>query len=104
MKAAVLKEFGSPSTVENVPEPRLGTGEVVVDVEAAGVLPCTAEVFGGERRYLLTLPVAPGAGRWAGYARWGPTRRVSVSATGSSATRRFARGTTHCPRTSRFRA
>ncbi|MFG2226656.1 hypothetical protein [Streptomyces sp. NPDC048644] len=49
MKAAVLKQFGSPLAVETVPDPVLGTGEVVVDVAAAGVLPYAAEVFRGER-------------------------------------------------------
>ncbi|MEU9429259.1 zinc-binding alcohol dehydrogenase family protein [Streptomyces sp. NPDC048342] len=62
MKAAVLEQFGSPLTVETVPDPVLGTGEVVVDVVAAGVLPYAAEVFRGERQYLLTLPVTPGSG------------------------------------------
>ncbi|MBI1211957.1 MAG: alcohol dehydrogenase catalytic domain-containing protein [Alphaproteobacteria bacterium] len=62
MKAAVLKAFGSPLSVETVPDPVLGTGEVIVDVVAAGVLPYAAEVFSGERQYLLTLPIVPGAG------------------------------------------
>ncbi|PRY45246.1 alcohol dehydrogenase catalytic domain-containing protein [Umezawaea tangerina] len=62
MKAAVLENFGSPLSVREVPDPVLGTGEVVVDVVATGVLPYAAEVFSGERRYLLTLPVVPGAG------------------------------------------
>src|SRR5882724_9199186 len=46
MKAAVLKAFGSPLTIETVPDPVLGTGEV----------------FSGERKYLLDLPAIPGAG------------------------------------------
>jgi len=62
MKAALLKAFGSPLTVETVPDPILGTGEVIVDVVAAPVLPYAREVFSGERQYLLTLPVAPGVG------------------------------------------
>jgi alcohol dehydrogenase len=62
VRAAVLKAFGSPLAVETLPDPVLGTGEVVVDVVAAGVLPYAGEVFSGERRYLLTLPVAPGCG------------------------------------------
>ncbi|MFB9474153.1 zinc-binding dehydrogenase [Nonomuraea salmonea] len=62
MKAAVLKEFGSPLAVEQVADPVLGTGEVVVDVVAAPVLPYATEVFSGERQYALTLPVTPGAG------------------------------------------
>lgn len=62
MKAALLKAFGSPLSIENAPDPVLGTGEVIVDVVAAGVLPYAREVFSGERRYLLTLPVIPGVG------------------------------------------
>ncbi|MEV7039693.1 zinc-binding alcohol dehydrogenase family protein [Amycolatopsis sp. NPDC051061] len=62
MKAAVLEEFGKPLSVREVPAPTLGTGEVLVDVVAAAVLPYAAEVFRGERNYQLTLPVVPGAG------------------------------------------
>ncbi len=62
MKAAILKAFGSPLAVETLPDPILGTGEVIVDVVAAGVLPYANEVFSGERKYMLTLPVAPGVG------------------------------------------
>ena len=62
MKAAVLHAFGTLLSVEEVPDPVLGTGEVIVDVAAAGVLPYAAEVFSGVRQYLLKLPVIPGAG------------------------------------------
>lgn len=62
MKAAILKAFGSPLAVETLPDPILGTGEVIVDVGAAGVLPYANEVFSGERKYMLILPVVPGAG------------------------------------------
>jgi len=62
MKAAVLQAFGSPLTIETMPDPVLGTGEVIVDVVAAPVLPYANEVFSGERRYLLNLPVIPGTG------------------------------------------
>jgi alcohol dehydrogenase len=62
MKAAILKEFGSPLALESLPDRALGTGEVVVDVAAAGVLPYANEVFSGARKYLLDLPLAPGAG------------------------------------------
>ena len=33
MKAAVLKAFGSPLAIETIPDPMLGTGEVIVDVD-----------------------------------------------------------------------
>jgi alcohol dehydrogenase len=62
MRAAVLKSFGSPLVVEEVPDPVLGTGEVIVDVAAARVLAYAGDVFSGKRRYLLTPPVIPGAG------------------------------------------
>jgi alcohol dehydrogenase len=62
MKAAVLMAFGTPLAVTTVPDPVLRTGEVVVDVAAAGVLPYAAEVFSGARRYLLEAPVVPGVG------------------------------------------
>ncbi|ATY12543.1 alcohol dehydrogenase [Amycolatopsis sp. AA4] len=62
MKAAVLKEFGRPLSVEEVAEPVPGTGEVVVDVVAAPVLHYTAEVVSGARRYSLDLPAILGTG------------------------------------------
>ncbi len=62
MRAAVLKAFGAPLNVEEVANPVLGTGEVIVDVVAAPILPYAAEVFSGARRYLLHLPVVPGCG------------------------------------------
>jgi alcohol dehydrogenase len=62
MKAAVLKALGSPLAVETVPDPVLGTGEVIVEVVATKVLAYAGEVLSGKRRYLLEPPVIPGAG------------------------------------------
>ncbi|MBB2158400.1 zinc-binding alcohol dehydrogenase family protein [Gluconacetobacter diazotrophicus] len=62
MKAAILRAFGTPLQVGEVDDPRLGTGEVIVDVVAAPVLSYTAEVFSGKRRYALELPTIPGCG------------------------------------------
>ena len=62
MNAALLKAFGSPLEIETVPDPVLGTGEIIVDVVAAPVLSYADEVFSGERKYLLKLPVVPGCG------------------------------------------
>lgn len=62
MKAAILKTFGSSLVVETLPDPILGTGEVVVDVVVDGVLPYANEVFSGKRKYLLSLPMASAAG------------------------------------------
>jgi alcohol dehydrogenase len=62
MKAAVLRTLGMPLGVETVPDPVLGTGEVIVDVVAARVLAYAGEVFSGQRQYLLELPIVPGPG------------------------------------------
>ena len=62
MKAASLEAFGRPLTIGTVPAPVLGTGEVVVDVVAAGVLPYTNEIVSNQRRYMLRLPIILGAG------------------------------------------
>src|SRR5229473_3995219 len=62
MKAAILRAFGSPLAIETMPDPTLGTGEVIVDVVATRVLSYANEVFSGERQYLLDLPVVPGPG------------------------------------------
>src|SRR3954447_7881649 len=62
MKAAVLNAFGSPLAIETIPEPQIGTGEVIVDVSASRVLAYANEVLSGERKYLLELPIVPGPG------------------------------------------
>lgn len=62
MLAAVLKEFGSPLEICDMPDPVAGAGEIVVDVVAASVLAYAAEVFSGERTYNLRTPVIPGCG------------------------------------------
>ena len=62
MKAAVLRAFGSPLSIEDVPEPVLGTGEVIVDVVATGVLPYADEVISNARRYMIEPPIVLGTG------------------------------------------
>nr|CAA9324364.1 MAG: hypothetical protein AVDCRST_MAG46-1039 [uncultured Nocardioidaceae bacterium] len=62
MRAAVLHAFGTPLSVEELAEPELRSGEVVVDVLAAPVVSYADEVFSGRRRFLLELPVIPGPG------------------------------------------
>jgi alcohol dehydrogenase len=62
VKAAVLKTLGQPLVVETVPDPVLGTGEVIVDVVAAAMLAYARDVFSGKRQYLLELPIVPGSG------------------------------------------
>ena len=72
MKAAILSGFGRQLSVENVPEPMIGTGEVLVDVVAAPVLSYADEVFSGARRYLLPTPVVPGCGAIGRVSAVGP--------------------------------
>jgi alcohol dehydrogenase len=62
MKAAVLKAFGTPLAIENVPDPVLGTGEVIVDVVSTKVLAYAGDVLSGERKYLLDPPAIFGPG------------------------------------------
>ena len=72
MKAAILKAFGSPLVVEDVPPPTLGTGEVIVDIVAAGVLAYAGEVYSGKREYLMELPIIPGTGGIGRVRAFGP--------------------------------
>jgi alcohol dehydrogenase len=62
MKAAVLSAFGAPLSVQTLPDPVLGSGEIIVDVVAAGIAGYTAGVFSGARNYMLELPIVPGPG------------------------------------------
>ncbi|WP_321925016.1 zinc-binding dehydrogenase [Paraburkholderia guartelaensis] len=62
MKAAILKTLNTPLAIEQIPDPSAGTGEVIVDVVAAPVLSYAQEVFSGERRYPIELPIVPGCG------------------------------------------
>ncbi|MBA2678535.1 MAG: zinc-binding dehydrogenase, partial [Ktedonobacteraceae bacterium] len=72
MKAAILKVKGQPLTIEDIPEPSPGAGEVVVRVLAAPVLAYTHEVFSGGREYPLLLPLAPGCGAIGVVEKVGP--------------------------------
>jgi alcohol dehydrogenase len=92
MKAAVLNAFGSPLAIETLAEPRLGTGEVIVDVVASRVLAYANEVLSGERKYLPELPVVPGPGAIG-----------RVSATGPDATRLRRGDWVYCDPTVRSR-
>lgn len=72
MQAAILRAFGSPLTIETIPDPILGTGEVIVDVVAAPVVSYTNDVFSGARKYLLEVPVVPGLGAIGRVRAFGP--------------------------------
>lgn len=72
MKAAMLKAWGSPLEIETVPDPVIGTGEVLVEMVATSLPSYAAEVFSGERRYPLVLPAVPGAGGVGRVLAFGP--------------------------------
>jgi alcohol dehydrogenase len=92
MKAAILHAFGSPLAIETMPDPVLGTGEVIVDVVATRVLSYANEILSGERQYLLELPVVPGPGAIG-----------QVRAVGPDATRLAAGDWVYCDPTVRSR-
>jgi len=62
MKALVVKQFGAPETlrIEELPTPVPGTGEVLVDVHAAGVNFPDLMVIAGTYQILPPLPFIPG--------------------------------------------
>ncbi|WP_028207978.1 zinc-binding dehydrogenase [Paraburkholderia nodosa] len=72
MKAAILKTLNAPLAIEQIPDPSAGTGEVIVDVVAAPVLSYAQEVFSGERRYPIELPIVPGCGAIGRVRTFGP--------------------------------
>ncbi len=92
MKAAILKAFGQILTVDTLPDPTPGAGEMVIDMAAAGVPGYTADVLSGARAYPLELPIAPGPG---GIGR--------VRATGPDATRLRPGDWVYCDPTIRSR-
>ncbi|MDB4941247.1 MAG: alcohol dehydrogenase [Labilithrix sp.] len=62
MKAALLEAFGQPLRFADVPDPLIGTGEVIVEVTIAPVLSYAHEILSGVRNHALQLPVVPGGG------------------------------------------
>ena len=70
MKAAILRTFGSPLSLEQVPEPRPGPDEVLLRVRAAGLCGSDLKVVSGTLPG-VTAPLIPGhevAGELAGPA------------------------------------
>ena len=62
MKAIRVSEFGGPETlkVQEVPDPKPDTGQVVVRVKAAGVNPVDAYIRSGAYARKPSLPYTPG--------------------------------------------
>ncbi len=63
MRAIVVREFGAPEvmTLETVPDPSAGPGQVVVRVRAAGVNPVETYIRAGTYARLPQVPWTPGS-------------------------------------------
>jgi len=60
MKAAVVREFGKPLTIEDVPIPAPGAGEVLVRIRASGVCHTDLHAADGDWPVKPTPPFIPG--------------------------------------------
>jgi NADPH2:quinone reductase len=90
MKAIRVREFGAPGVlkIENVDDPKAGSGQVVIDVKAAGINPVDTYIRAGTYARKPTLPYTPGTDAGgivesvgAGVTRVKPGDRVYVSGT-----------------------
>lgn len=60
MKAAVVREFGKPLSIEQVPVPKPGPGEVLVRIKASGVCHTDLHAADGDWPVKPKLPFIPG--------------------------------------------
>ena len=60
MKAAVVHEFGSPLSIEEMPKPEPGAGQVVVRVETSGLCHTDIHAARGDWPVRPALPFVPG--------------------------------------------
>ena len=60
MQAAVVREFGKPLTIEEVPIPALGKNDVLIKVAASGVCHTDLHAANGDWPFKPTLPFIPG--------------------------------------------
>lgn len=60
MKAAVVREFGKPLTIEEVPVPEPGPGQIQVAIKASGVCHTDLHAAEGDWPVKPTLPFIPG--------------------------------------------
>jgi len=60
MKAAVVREFGKPLRIEELPVPEPGDGQVLIKVEASGVCHTDLHAADGDWPLKPTLPFIPG--------------------------------------------
>ncbi|HET9691263.1 MAG TPA: zinc-binding dehydrogenase [Acidimicrobiales bacterium] len=60
MRAVVCRRLGAPPEVETVDDPTPGPGQVLVDVDAAGVTYVDALLVGGRYQFPVPTPFVPG--------------------------------------------
>jgi alcohol dehydrogenase, propanol-preferring len=60
MQAAVVKSFGDPLVIEDVPVPRPGPGQALVEIVASGVCHTDLHAADGDWPVKPTLPFTPG--------------------------------------------
>lgn len=60
MRAAVVREFGKPLTIEEVPVPTPATNQILVSIRAAGVCHTDLHAADGDWPVKPTLPFIPG--------------------------------------------
>ncbi|WP_233860385.1 alcohol dehydrogenase AdhP [Paraburkholderia sp. HD33-4] len=60
MKAAVVHEFGAPLSIEGVPVPTPGRGQILVNIKASGVCHTDLHAAEGDWPIRPTLPFIPG--------------------------------------------
>jgi NADPH:quinone reductase len=94
MKAIRVHKFGGPEVLqlEEIPEPKAGPGQVLVEIKAAGVNPVDTYVRSGSYPLLPSLPYVPGGdaagvvrGVGDGVTRFKPGDRVWVARAGGYA-------------------
>jgi NADPH:quinone reductase-like Zn-dependent oxidoreductase len=60
MKAAVCREFGKPLTIEQVPVPEVGPGQILVKIAACGVCHTDLHAISGDWPVKPNPPFIPG--------------------------------------------
>jgi len=60
MKAAVVHAFGEPLSIEEVPVPNPGAGQILVNVKASGVCHTDLHAANGDWPVKPSLPFIPG--------------------------------------------
>src|SRR5512143_1793049 len=60
MKAAIVREFGKPLSIEQVPVPTPGEGQILVKIAASGVCHTDVHAADGDWPVKPKLPLIPG--------------------------------------------